>query len=54
MFYAAEQPYIDSFSDFKDVVDEEYLFNMISSVFHRTYPYRIYQIVTGSLNSVRL
>lgn len=54
MFYAAEQPYIDSFSDFKDVADEEYLFNMISGVSSQNVPYHTYQIVTGSLNSVRL
>jgi hypothetical protein len=54
LFYAAEQPLIDAFSDFNDVADEEYLFNMISGVSSQNVPYHSFQIVSGALNSVRL
>lgn len=53
-FYAAEVPFIDSFSDFKGVDGEEHRFNMISGVSSSGSPYHSFQLVTGEVDSVRL
>jgi hypothetical protein len=52
-FYAAEVPFIDSFSDFTGAVGEEYSFNMISGMSSSAVPYTSFQLVTGASNSIR-
>jgi hypothetical protein len=52
-FYDAEKPFIDSFSDFKNVADETYLFNILSGMSSNATPYHSFQVVTGG-NAVRL
>lgn len=54
LFYAAELPYIDSFSDIKGEDDELYRFNMISGVSSAGSPYHSFQLVTGEVDSLRL
>lgn len=54
MFYLAEKPYIDGFSDFTGEDGEEYRFNMISGMSSHAVPYHSFQLVTGAANSVRL
>jgi hypothetical protein len=53
-FYAAEVPFIDSFSDFDESEGEEFKFNFISGVSSQNVPYHSFQLVTGVSNSVRL
>ena len=52
-FYAAELPFVDSFSDFDGSNNEEYRFNLISGVSSNAVPYHSYIVVTGAANSVR-
>jgi len=54
MFYSAEKPFINAFSDFTGHGNEQYLFNMLSGVSSANVPYTSYQIVTGVANSARL
>lgn len=54
MFYTAELPLVDTFSDFKSVPNETYLFNMISGTTSGGVPYHSFQVITGTGNSVRL
>jgi hypothetical protein len=53
LVYAAEVPFIDSFSDFNGATDEQYLFNLISGVSSGAVPYHSYQIL-DTANSVHL
>lgn len=54
MFYAAELPYIDAFSDFTGEADEEYRFNMISGVSSMGVPYHSFIFNNEDANSVVL
>jgi hypothetical protein len=54
MFYAAEFPHVDGFSDFTGDSGEEWLFNLFSGVSSRNVPYYTFQIDTSAANSVRL
>jgi hypothetical protein len=47
-FYAAELPYINSFSDIIGVPNEEYVFNMISGVASSAAPYTSFVIANGN------
>ena len=53
-FYDAEKPYMDSFSDFKDVVGEEYRFNFISGMTSGAVPYHTFIINNSDTDSVRM
>lgn len=53
-FYNAEKPYIDSFSDFKNVEGEEYRFNFISGMTSGAVPYHSFIINYSDNDSVRL
>lgn len=53
MFYEAEKPFIDGFSDFTGAADEAYRFNMIGGVSSQGVPYNSFQLITGTSNSVR-
>jgi len=53
-FHAAEVPYIDEFSDFKDEAGEEYRFNLFSGVSSQAVPYVSYQVVNTAANSTRM
>lgn len=53
MFYAAEIPHMDSFSDFTGATDEEYLFNFLSGQSSQAVPYHSFKVVNGG-NSVRM
>ena len=53
LVYAAEVPFIDSFSDFTGATDEQYLFNLISGVSSSAVPYHSYQVL-DTTDSVHL
>lgn len=53
-FYIAEKPYIDSFSDLKNVVGEQYRFNFISGMNSSGSPYHSFIINYADTNAVRL
>lgn len=53
LFYAAETPYFDSFSDFTGVTDEHYRFNLLSGTSSSAVPYHSFQLVSGTSNSIR-
>lgn len=48
MFHTAEIPYIDSFSDFTDSVNDIHLFNFVSGVSSQNVPYHSYQFVDAT------
>lgn len=52
-FYAAEYPLADSFSDFTGEANEENKFNIISGVSSQNVPYKSFQIISNTSNSVR-
>ena len=54
LFYAAELPFINQFSDFTGEADEAYRFNLISGQSSYGVAYDSFQVVTGAANSVRL
>ncbi len=47
-FYAAEIPYIDSFSDFNNGGADKFLFNFVSGVSSQNVPYHTFQLVDDS------
>lgn len=53
-FYDAEVPYITNFSDFTGTPGEEFAFNMISGVSSNAVPYTAFQLVSDTVDSVRL
>lgn len=53
LFYTAEKPYIDGFSDFTGETDEMYRFNLISGTSSSAVPYHSYQVISGTADSVR-
>ena len=48
MFYAAEVPFIDSFSDFTNAANEEYLFNFVNGQSSQAVPYHSFQLVSDT------
>lgn len=54
LFYAAEYPQADEFSDFTGAADEAWLFNFISGTSSKNVPYYTYQLDTASANAIRL
>lgn len=54
LFYAAEVPFIDGFSDFTGAAGEMYLFNLFSGVSSQNVPYHSFQINTAPSNAQRL
>jgi hypothetical protein len=53
-FYAAELPLITGFSDFTGEAGEEFRFNFISGVSSSAVPYTSFQVISDTVNSVRL
>ena len=53
MFYAAELPFMDAFSDFTGSAGEEYLFNFLSGQSSQAVPYHSFKVISAS-NSVRM
>lgn len=53
MFYAAEAPFMDGFSDFTGAPDEEYLFNFLNGESSQAVPYHSFQVVNAN-NAVRM
>ena len=53
MFYAAEVPFIDSFSDFTGADDESYLFNFMTGQSSQAVPYHSFEVVSAA-NAVRM
>lgn len=53
LVYAAEEPLIDSFSDFTGAAGEQYLFNLLTGVSSQNAPYHTYQMVYDSTNPIR-
>lgn len=53
LFYTAELPYADIFSDLNGEEDELYRFNMISGVSSNNVPYHSFQVVGAASNAVR-
>lgn len=51
LFYAAEVPFIDSFSDFTGVADEEYLFNFVNGQSSQAVPYHSFQLVSDATST---
>lgn len=54
MFYAAEVPYIDAFSDFTGEAGEQNRFNFLSGVSSLNVPYHSFVLVTSADNSIRM
>lgn len=53
MFYEAEVPHIDAFSDFTGAEGESYLFNFLSGQSSQASPYHSFQVVSAT-NAVRM
>lgn len=53
MFYVAEQPYFDSFSDFKSEPGEAHRFNFLTGTSSSGVAYQSYQIVTNTVDGFR-
>ncbi len=54
MFYVAEKPFFNSFSDMTGAANEQNLFNFIGGTSSEGVPYTTYQLVTGVADSVQL
>ncbi len=54
LFYAAELPFINSFSDFTGATNEQMLFNFVSGVSSQNVPYNSYVFNTTDANAVTL
>jgi hypothetical protein len=52
MFYTAETPYINSFSDFTGDADELFRFNMVSGTSSNAVPYQSFIVVSNASNGI--
>lgn len=53
LFYTAEKPFIDAFSDFQDEADEEFRFNFLGGQSSAGVRYHSYELVNDAVNSTR-